>query len=502
VLTVTRVLTFGKVDTGWLAVALGISFTAGGLVAGVQGARLVGGGQAASRRYLPAGLLVVVALPPMWDFATSGLETSLVFAWLGFSFWALARRALVVPRPSPARPLWLPVLLGLGPLIRPDLAVFTMAFLLAHLCCSTNRWRAVVATLVAAMALPVVVEVGRMAYYGSLVPNTALAKEAGLPDWSRGWTYLVDLAGPYALVIPVALLVVAAATLPWRRWIGDRDRGRLAVVLAPVLGGVASAVYVVRLGGDFMHGRMLLPALFALVLPISVWTLPEKSVLRSGVRWKVALAAIAGVTLWSFYTASEIRVGYAGGVSSVTAIADERGFYMRSSGNAHPVTAADYSNSRYGRRATELARRARAGEDVLLTADGVEYQLPPGSGVVAVDPNIGVMGVSAGKRVRLIDPLGLADALAARIELDHRGRAGHEKDLPEVWVLAEYGLEPARADVGEARRALTCPGLQELHEAVTAPAGPALLLHNLVRSPRLTFLRVSGDPAKAVQQLC
>jgi arabinofuranosyltransferase len=38
----------------------------------------------------------------------------------------------------------------------------------------------------------------------------------------------------------------------------------------PVACGVAHTAYVVRVGGDFMHARFLLPSLFAVLLPVAV----------------------------------------------------------------------------------------------------------------------------------------------------------------------------------------------------------------------------------------
>ena len=62
------------------------------------------------------------------DFGTSGLETSLTFCWIAACFWALARRWANRPRkPLLAwRPWPVAVLIGLGVLIRPDLALVSL----------------------------------------------------------------------------------------------------------------------------------------------------------------------------------------------------------------------------------------------------------------------------------------------------------------------------------------------------------------------------------------
>src|SRR5262249_55717198 len=147
----------------------------------------------------------------------------------------------------------------------------------------------------AALAIPFVSEVFRVAYYASLVPNTALAKEAGAADWSQGLRYLANFVSPYALFVPIVLLVFASAVLLRRV---RHDRATVAIVAAPLAGAVVHALYVVRLGGDFMHARLLLPAMFALALPCAVVQ----------VRRGVALSAALGLALvWAVVCGVELR---------------------------------------------------------------------------------------------------------------------------------------------------------------------------------------------------
>ena len=66
----------------------------------------------------PLGLLVVSVVAGVWEFATSGLEMSMVFLWLGASFLLLVRVEARRSRAVPAA-----VVMGLGTLIRPELAL-------------------------------------------------------------------------------------------------------------------------------------------------------------------------------------------------------------------------------------------------------------------------------------------------------------------------------------------------------------------------------------------
>lgn len=71
--------------------------------------------------------------------------------------------------------------MGLGPLVRPDLAVASMAMLTAAAALVRPGWRRLLGLGAVAAALPAAYQVFRMGYYGMLVPSTALAKEAGAP---------------------------------------------------------------------------------------------------------------------------------------------------------------------------------------------------------------------------------------------------------------------------------------------------------------------------------
>ena len=92
-------------------------------VAGIAAAPLV-----------PLGVLVYTVLPPARDFATSGLETGLVLAWIGLLWWGMqvwARRPHREGRwhlPTPMVGV-LAFVAGLGPLVRPEMALVAVAVL-------------------------------------------------------------------------------------------------------------------------------------------------------------------------------------------------------------------------------------------------------------------------------------------------------------------------------------------------------------------------------------
>jgi hypothetical protein len=172
----------------WIAVLFGIVFTLGGIALALLGARVLLGRRSSDELFVPVGAAVLVAYAPLWLWASSGLENGLAFGWLGACLWALARWS----RSEHPLPAWSAVVLGLGPLIRPEFTLYSALFLVGVLVGRRHedRWRDRVALMVWALALPVAYQIFRMGYYGSLVPNPALAKEASGARWGDGWNYL------------------------------------------------------------------------------------------------------------------------------------------------------------------------------------------------------------------------------------------------------------------------------------------------------------------------
>ena len=96
----------------------------------------------------------------------------------------------------------------------------------------------------------------KLAYYGALLPNSYHAKVEGVRGLARqGMRFRADLR-PSVCVLPSrwrAFLVGG-----WLAWERRLDRRVVAVLAMPLLLWLA---YVVRVGGDFMEYRFLVPVL-------------------------------------------------------------------------------------------------------------------------------------------------------------------------------------------------------------------------------------------------
>lgn len=482
----------------WVAIVASISLMAMGLViAHIWGGRLLRLAADPDRAkpfgFLPLGAIVVAPIAAMWDFSTSGMELGLVSAWLGGSYAALVR-ARQGASGDERSPTWPWVMLGLGPLVRPDLGLMAVVFLgAAALLTWRSRGVPLVRGVMAALALPVLYQVFRMGYYAVLVPHPAISKSATEPRWELGWAYLAEFVGTYRLWVVAAAVVIGLSALLMREPL--RDRADAIVLMAPVLAGVLHGLYIVRVGGDFMHGRLLLPTLLAVCLPVAA--VPFR---------RVTAASGAVVVVWAAVALFALRPDYVWHEDGF--IANERAFYVTTSGHPNPVTMADYANHPWLERALEARRALEAAEpEVRVGRLRVTPDPPPARQHVLTTEALGLVSRAAGIEVHIVDVLALGDPVAARTERV-RQRPGHGKELPLEWVLARFGpidlgdIPPETEEVGtvaDARRALACPSIVELLEAVEAPLTPERFLRNLVRAPRLTKLQIPRDPAEAAR---
>ena len=493
----------------WLAVLLGLACGAAGLALAIAGARRLFHGHEGEPWFIPLGALVFVVITPVWVFATSGLETGLTFGWLGASLWVLASWAR-----TPDASISLPsaVVLGLGWLIRPDLVVFSAAFVAIVL---TVQWRHVnlrrrLSVLGAALALPVAYQLFRMGFYGSLVPNTAVAKEGGSTNWARGWRYLQDFADPYWLWVP-AIGLLAGAYLPLVPLL-TQLRARLTVA-AFVTCGLLHATYMIAVGGDYIHARLLLPGVFALCAPVAVVPATRRHLAALVIApWAVA----ATLTLRPDQYGSDgwFANGFALPKAPGIVTTDDAGW-----GEDAPRRAWYEGPALYVQ--PNLLSVARA--DVEVRSD---LELPLG-----VFSAVGVVSYAMGPDFRVLDILGLADPLAAHLDpTPERERpfpplAGHEKALPPPWLAALVtppGSRPEAAQfptghdqllaptvgrefheqVSWARAALRCHEIVKIRNAANAPLTAGRFVDNFLRSFENSQLRIPANPEAAYHRFC
>ncbi|HEX6421809.1 MAG TPA: hypothetical protein VFZ77_25115 [Acidimicrobiales bacterium] len=474
----------------WVAVVTSLAAAVGGFAVAARAARVLHGGR---ELVLPLGLLLVAAVPVVWDFATSGLEMGAVWLWTA-ACWLLVVHAARDPEGQAGwRRTGALAVLGFGPLVRPDLAVMSICLLAAWWVITRPDRRRLLVDVAAAGALPVAYQIFRMGYYASLVPNTALAKDASGLHLRQGLTYLGDLVGTYWLWLPLAVIAAVVA-----RTLAGGDRNLRAAVAGMIAAGLVHAAYIVVAGGDYMHGRLLLPALFAVALPASVE-------LRRGDLRGVALAA--GGLAWAAVCMVGLRFEERVTAAFLPDIIDWRARTLPED----MVIVTERGSEGY-LSAGELAALADDGRSGYVRVLGDEV-LPADTGgrIVTVLGSIGVPAYHAGIDVWVIDLGGLGEPLAARSPAIPGRPAGHRKQVDPAWHEARWGVEQP-PDAGSrtgpqeppdpdafraAEAALACGPVHDLLDAVTEPVTPGRFLGNVWRSARFTFMEVPSDPREA-----
>jgi arabinofuranosyltransferase len=536
-------LVAGPVRLEYVALALALFLSVAGVLMVMLGTgRLYAPGLIGrSAVILPAGALVYIAIPPARDFATSGLETGLVIAWIGLLWW------MMVCWSQGLTSRWFNALLafvaGLSVLVRPELALIG-GLALVMLLISARGWRQRTIIVVAGGLLPVGYQIFRMGYYGLLVPQTALAKDASGDKWGQGLTYLNNFNGPYLLWIPAVLLIALGLVLMMtrnrqgRRYTTERPHrrnGRLArwvqspsaVVAFMLFSGALQALYWIRQGGDFMHGRVLLAPVFCLLAPISIIpvVIPDGTRLSRETGYVLAGTGAAlwlGLAGWSIWAANSPGLGSDATRVTYSGIVDERRFYSQATGHAHPLTAADYLD--YPRMRAVLIAIANTPDGALLLPSGNYDQWdvvpaypppPPPPGVTMeswrrqVAPhtvfftNLGMVGMNVGLNTRVIDQIGLANPIAAHTARLEDGRIGHDKNLFPDWAVAEgpwlkeRPYVPPYLDEGwikEAGAALKCGPTEVMLASIREPMGFHRFISNVLHALEYTRYRIDRVP--------
>ena len=487
---------------------------------------------------LPAGALVYIAVPPARDFATSGLESGLVMAYLGLLWWMMVCWSQAM-RVRPSGRMFIGTLAfvaGCSVLVRPELAlVGGLALIMMLIAARGRRRRALI--VVAGGLLPVGYQIFRMGYYGLLFPGTALAKDAAGDKWSQGMIYLSNFNHPYALWAPAVLLAALALVLlgggsrPW--WTSHTPPTRhgplarsvqspTAVVIFIFVSGLLQALYWIRQGGDFMHGRVLLAPMMCLLAPVAVVPVvfPDGTRLSREAGYWLAGAVSAlwmAVAGWSLWAANSPGMGDDATRVTYSGIVDERRFYAQATGHAHPLTAAAYLD--YPRMRAVLVALNNTPQGALLLPSGNYDQwdlVPPIQPQPPAPPpapqkgphtvfftNLGMVGMNVGLDVRVIDQIGLANPLAAHTARLQHGRIGHDKNLFPDWVIADgpwvkwYPGVPGYLDekfVQQAAAALQCPATQQVLSSVRGPMSFHRFVSNFLHSYEFTKYRIDRVP--------
>lgn len=439
---------------------------------------------------LPFGGILYISLPPARDFATSGLEWGLSVLWIAVWWYLLVWWVQERPYAIYLLAFWS----GLSWLVRPELVLYGgLSGLLLLVFHRRDWWKILLVTI----PVPLSYQIFRMGYYGLLVPHTAVAKSASGSRWGDGWFYLMDFASPYHLWLGVLIALAIAGLRVWN--IGFQWNRHSVAIGVVVLAALIHFIYVLRVGGDFMHGRMLLLPLFTLLLPVSVVAIEKQNIPVTAAAGGLFIAGMG----WSFVT---VLGGHPYELpkedEAQLRIVDERLFWQLATYRDKPTQyAEDFLTARNMNNFVPVLEQARQHNDAQI----LQIRLSQHPLVLSWEPrprmtngdmqhiplsltmiNLGMTSMNAPLDVRVLDNMGLANPLAARQPRLADGRVGHDKNLPLEWQLADSAVPiadlPEWVDkdyVKRAREVLHTKDYADLFASYRGPLTAGRFLNNI-----------------------
>lgn len=354
----------------------------------------------ARSRWAAISILLVAMLSHAFvDWSTAGMENPLTHLLIALFAWVYLGKL-----PSQPRLQMLCLLGGLSLLSRPDNALLLGPAVLAAAVQAHRRGASIRSLLRAVLVggLPLYAwELFSLVYYGSLVPNTALAKlNSGVPGnelMEQGLFYFVATLDFDPLTLLILLGGMSTPLLAKQR--------RL---LPLSLGITLHLLYTVRIGGDFMLGRFFTAPMFLALVCVSQ--------LRSPSLIPLAIATAISMLLGLAARPNTFEI------NSRTTISNQE--------------------ARTGRGVTDERTLLFDGYSLLRSSriDNIPNpywwrHLEPGNDV-QVGAALGYRGFATGPDVHFIDRTALSDPLLARLPAMHQPdwMAGHFfRALPEGY---------------------------------------------------------------------
>ena len=375
-------------------------------------------------RYLRKSELTLLIFPVLLvvnsgfrDFSTSGLEFSLTFLLLVIFFSYVLDREI-------SGSYAIPTLLSLLYLTRPEFGLFLAYYSIYFFI--RNFKKPEFRPKLLRFGTPIlIIAVGyhifRFIYYSDILPNTFYAKSGGESNYSQGFKYLYHTLRYSPLLVPLLLFSVFSG-IYLRKEISNDSRN---FFLRDFFAMLPMVFYIVRVGGDFMAFRLLLPSLTIFTILshyyLNTYWLPKIKTTRTILIVNTALLLFCFYSV--FYGKTPFNKGF---------LADERQVFYR---DLNQDLISRFKEIRYpwyieGLKVRKLAECLNY-PNFVITNSISKAKCSTGLG-------LGYYSVGAGTNVSVIDELGLTDKFIAKQKRRPGTRPGHDREV-DLDYLIERG---------------------------------------------------------------
>jgi arabinofuranosyltransferase len=268
------------------------------------------------------------------------------------------------------------------------------------------------------------------------------------------------------------------------------------VVLALPVAGLLHALFIVESGGDYLHARLLMPSLFALLAPFAA------------VPWSRKLLAPAlMIAVWAVVAVAFLRPAIHQGFVPLTAYGVPEGRELMTKlalPGRRPILAEDFVFVD-GPLAKRLQQRGERALVINTSKQPILDATPQRTTLVSVAS--GISGYRAGPDVLVHEYNSLADPVGSHMPPTSHSGAGHRKRKGYPWILALVAkpgvTEGASARrIAAARAALQCGELRDLLASTEDPMGLDTFWSNLSGAVGRTRFVVPRDEFAAERAFC
>lgn len=210
--------------------------------------------------FIPLTALILSVHRDFNAYATSGLETSM------FTFFVSASFTSILFVKSPRSFFISGLSLTLVMLTRPDGVIFCIAALIYLILTQRRYLKNILFFFIPIIIIFAPYWLWRYGYYGYIFPNTFYAKSINLPYYNQGLNFVLLYLKVYYGLLLLPLLIGFVLIRKFKKnkfsalWLNMKE---LSDAPKPILLAgifiISYTFFIIRIGGDFMHARLLIP---------------------------------------------------------------------------------------------------------------------------------------------------------------------------------------------------------------------------------------------------